>query len=159
MLFPPQGLTPDVDYHPLMSGGHDRSALGVMSGDYDMAPVASDVFDRMVRRGTVSGADIRIIYRSPVFPTSSFAYAHDLRPDLIERLKVCFFKFRFPPEMLREFNGSDRFIPITYKEHWAVVREIAEKSGTRYTRAAFENESRWEAATRAAKKKQSPFNK
>ena len=62
VLFPPQGLTPDQDYHPLMSDGHDKSALGVESGDYDMAPVASDVFYRMVARGTVkcetaAGAD------------------------------------------------------------------------------------------------------
>ena len=30
--------------------------------------------------------------------------------------------------MIKEFDGYDRFFPITYKEHWAVVREIAEKS-------------------------------
>src|SRR6185312_1734043 len=59
VLFPPQGLTPDVDYQPLMSGGHDKSALGVASGDYDMAPVASDVYNRMVERGTVPGDDLR----------------------------------------------------------------------------------------------------
>ena len=51
-----------------MSGGHDKSALGVLSGDYDMAPVASDVFERMVTRGTVKGDDFRIIYKSPIFP-------------------------------------------------------------------------------------------
>ena len=65
-----------------MSGGHDKSVLGVAAGDYDMAAVASDVFDRMVTRGTVKGDDFRIIYRSPIFPTSSFAYAHDLKPEL-----------------------------------------------------------------------------
>ena len=82
VLFPPEGLTPDTDYRPLMSGGHDKSALGVASGDYDMAPVASDVYTRMVTRGTITGADIRIIYTSPLFPTSSFTYAHDLKPEL-----------------------------------------------------------------------------
>jgi phosphonate transport system substrate-binding protein len=33
VLFPPEGLSPDDDYRPLMSGGHDKSALGVASGD------------------------------------------------------------------------------------------------------------------------------
>src|SRR3954463_2507771 len=78
VLFPPEGLTPDEDYKPLMSGGHDKTALGVASGDYDMGPVASDVYDRMVTRGTIKGADMRVIYRSALFPTSSFTYAHDL---------------------------------------------------------------------------------
>ena len=52
VLFPDQGLRPDTDYKPLMSGGHDKSILGVASGDYDMAAVASDVFERMASRGT-----------------------------------------------------------------------------------------------------------
>jgi phosphonate transport system substrate-binding protein len=156
VLFPPQGLRPDVDYRPLMSGGHDKSALGVASGDYDMAPVASDVYYRMVDRGTIKGADIRVIYKSPLFPTSSFTYAHDLRPELAERVKACFFKFRFTPEMIKEFNGNDRFFPINYKEHWAVVRDIAEKTGTPYNKAAYDREAKREAEARAKRQKQSP---
>ncbi len=121
VLFPPEGLKPDEDYKPLMSGGHDKSTLGVRSGDYDMAPVASDVFERMVVRGTVSGDEFRVIYKSPIFPTSSFAYAHDLKPELAAKIKQCFLTFRFTPEMTKEFNGDDRFAPITYKETWAVA--------------------------------------
>src|SRR5207248_342995 len=48
VLYPPEGLKPNEDYKPMMSGGHDKSALGVASGDYDMAGVASDVFERMI---------------------------------------------------------------------------------------------------------------
>ena len=151
VLFPPQGLEPGKDFQPVMSGGHDKSVLGVAEGDYDMAPVASDVFDRMVIRGTVKASDFRIIYRSPVFPTSSFAYAHDLTPALAQKLQECFFSFRFTPEMQKEFNGDDRFRRITYKDDWAVVREIAEKSGTPYNKAAFEAEAAREAAAAARK--------
>src|SRR5438093_8128340 len=45
VLYPPEGLKPNEDYKAMMSGGHDKSALGVASGDYDMAGVASDVFE------------------------------------------------------------------------------------------------------------------
>jgi phosphonate transport system substrate-binding protein len=148
VLFPPEGLRPDEDYRPLMSGGHDKSALGVAAGDYDMAPVASDVFYRMVERGTVNGGDFRVIYKSPLFPTSSFAYAHDLKPDLAKTIRDCFFAFRFPPEMVRDFQGYDRFFPITYKEHWALVREIAEKTGAPFTRPNYDAEARREAEQR-----------
>lgn len=152
VLFPAEGLAPDADYKPLMSGGHDKSVLGVQSGDYDMAAVASDVFERMATRGTVKAEDFRIVFRSAVFPSSSFAYAHDLAPALADKIKACFFEFRFPPEMVKEFNGDDRFRPITYKDNWAVVREVAEKSGTPYNKAAYEADAKREAeaAARAA---------
>jgi len=144
-----------VDYRPLMSGGHDKSALGVASGDYDMAPVASDVYTRMVARGTIKGEDIRIIYRSPLFPTSSFTYAHDLKPELAAKIRECFFNFRFPPEMVKEFDGNDRFFPINYLEHWKVVRDIAEATGTPFNKAAYDAEAKREAEARA-KAKQAP---
>lgn len=151
VLFPEQGLKPGEDYQPVFSGGHDKTALGVGAGDYDAGPVASDVFNRMVDRGTIKAEDYRIIYKSEVFPTSSFAYAHDLKPELAEKIKQCFYDFRFPPEMQKEFNSDDRFFPITYQKEWAVVRNVAEKSGTPYNKAAYEKETAREAE--AAKKK------
>ena len=159
VLFPAEGLNPDQDYKPLMSGGHDKSALGVASGDYDMAPVASDVFRRMVDRGSVRQDDFRIIYTSPLFPTSSFAHAHDLKPDLLKKLKECFFSFRFTPDMIKEFTGNDRFFPINYKEHWAVVRDIAEKTGTPFNKAAYEAETKRENEALAKKQQQAPAPK
>ena len=154
VLFPAEGLRPNEDYRPLMSGGVDKSVLGVLADDYDMAGVASDVFDRMVKRGTVKADDFRIIYKSPVFPTSAFAYAYDLKPDLAKTIIGCFFAFRFPDSMQKEFSGMDRFVPITYRETWKVVREIAEASGTSYTQAAHDAESQREAEARATKQQQ-----
>jgi phosphonate transport system substrate-binding protein len=154
VLYPPEGLRPDTDYTPLMSGGHDKSAVGVLSGDYDMAGVASDVFDRMVARGTIKADDFRTIFTSPIFPTSSFAYAHDLHPELIRRIRACFFGFHFPAAMQKEFNGDDRFYPITYKDTWKVVREIAEASGTAYNKAAYEAENKREAEALAKRRRQ-----
>lgn len=156
VLFPDQGLKVDEDYKPLMSGGHDKSVLGVGSGDYDMAAVASDVYDRMVTRGTIKGSDYRIIFRSAVFPTSSFAHAHDLKPELANKIKECFYNFRFPPEMTKEFNGDDRFLPINYQRNWAVVRDVAEKSGTPYNKAAYEAEAKREAEAQARRQQQAP---
>ncbi len=154
VLFPPLGLTPDTDYKPLMSGGHDKSALGVQSGDYDMAPVASDVYERMVGRDTIKGDEMRVIYKSAIFPTSSFALTYDLKPELFAKIKECFFNFRFPPSMVKEFNGDDRFVEITYKDTWAVVRDVAEKTGTPYNKAAYDAEVKREAEALAKKQQQ-----
>ncbi len=76
-----------------------------------MAGVASDVFERMVTRGTVKLDDFRIIFKSPIFPTSSFAYAYDLKPDLAKKITDCFFALPLPGSMQKEFNGDDRFCP------------------------------------------------
>jgi len=152
-LFPSLGLTPETDYKVLYSGKHDNSVMGVSTGDYDAAPVASDVFKRMAERGQVKADDFRIIYRSELFPTSSFAYAHDLEPGLRDRMLKCFYDFRFTPEMQKAFDGADRFVPITYLKDWAIVRKVAEGSGEKFNRAAFDDLSKKEAA--AATKKAS----
>lgn len=151
VLFPPEGLTPDKDYKVLFSGGHGQSVKGVESGDYDAAPVASDVFKRMATRGEVKADDFRIIYESPLFPTSSFAYAHDLHPDFAKTLTKCFYDYRFPPEMQKTFGGADRFFPISYQKDWAVVRKVAEETGTPFNRSAYDKEAAREEAARKKK--------
>ncbi|KQY13074.1 phosphonate ABC transporter substrate-binding protein [Rhizobium sp. Root73] len=128
-LFPVNGLTPDIDYKPIMSGAHDKSVMGVVSGDYDMAAVASDVLQRLVERGAVDPKAIRVLYESPLFPTSAFAHAHDLHPDLTKKLKTCFFAFHFPPEMTAAFNGDEEFLPVRYDAAWQTVREVVAAVG------------------------------
>lgn len=143
-FFPAAGLTPDTDYRVVFSGGHDRSVMGVNSGDYDAAPVASDVFNRMVARGQVRRENFRIIWQSDPFPTSSFALAHDLRPELAQRIRQCFYDFRFPEAMRRDLGGNDRFWPATYARDWAPVRAVADAVNAPYNRAAWDAESRRE---------------
>ncbi|MDH5245070.1 MAG: phosphate/phosphite/phosphonate ABC transporter substrate-binding protein [Betaproteobacteria bacterium] len=152
-LFPAEGLVPDKDYKVLYSGKHDQSILGVNSGDYDAAPVASDVFIRMAHRGQIKEADFRVIYRSGKFPTSSFAYAHDLDPKLADRMLTCFYDYRFPPEMQKAFEGADRFFPINYKSTWEVIRIVAKGSGENFDRAAYDKLAKTEAEAAAKKKK------
>ena len=154
VFFPEHGLMPETDYKPLMSGGHDKSVLGVLRGDFDMAPVASDILERMIARGDVKATDVRVIYESQLFPTASFSIAHDLKPELAAAIRTCMLGYRMPESMSRELNGVDRFTPITYKETWAPIRDVAERSGTPYNKAAYEARAKREAE--AAKKAAGP---
>jgi len=156
VMFPDAGLKPDEDYKPLMSGGHDKSILGVSLGDYDMAPVASDIFDRMTARGQVKAGAWRIIWQSELFPTSSYSISHDLKPALAARLKECLLDYKFTEEMKKEYAGEDRFLPMTYKETWRSIREVAEKSGTPYNRAAYDSVAKREAEAAAQRQQQAP---
>jgi phosphonate transport system substrate-binding protein len=137
-LFPRLGVTPEKDYKITFSGKHDQSILGVQSGDYEAATVASDVFERMAKRGQIKEEDFRVVYRSQKFPTSSFAYAHDLEPVFRERMLKCFYDYRFTDEMKKAFDGADRFYPITYSKDYAVVREVADAGGEKFNREAYD---------------------
>ncbi|VFS53362.1 phosphate/phosphite/phosphonate ABC transporters, periplasmic binding protein [Budvicia aquatica] len=128
--------------------------MGVLSGDYDAAPVASDVYERMVEAGRVKAADFRTIYTSARFPTSAFGYAYDLDPELVAKIKDAFTTYRFPPEMQETFGGADRFYAINYKDDWGVVREIASATGTAYSKNGLQQLAEKEAADAAKKKRE-----
>ena len=145
-LFPPLGIVPDTDYTVVYSGKHDQSILGVTHGDYDAAPVASDVFDRMAKAERINADDFRIIYKSPRFPTSSFGIAHDLNPELAQKIIKAFNDFRFTPEMQKTFGGADRFVSITYEKDWKVIRDIAASTGTSYNHEDLKKMAEKEAA-------------
>ena len=140
-LFPNQGVVPGEDYEIVFSGSHDNSILGVVAGDYDAAPVASEVVERMAARGLYDPEEVRIIYETDPFPTTSYNYAHNLHPDLVEKIKEAFFTFDFTGTALGdEFEGLTQFVPIEYQRDWAIIREIQEVNGVTYTPANLEAE-------------------
>jgi len=133
-LFPDLGVVPGEDYEVTYSGSHDQSMLGVVAGDYDAAPVASEVVDRMAERGLYDPEEVRIVWESDPFPTTSYAYAHDLAPELKESIEEAFFSFDFEGTALgEEFTGVSKFIPITYEDQWRVIRQIQRANGVEYT--------------------------
>ena len=133
-LFPDLGVVPDQDYEVTYSGSHDQSMLGVVAGDYDAAPVASEVVDRMAERGLYDPAEVRIVWESDPFPTTSYGVAHDLTPELKDKIKEAFFSYDFTGTALgEEFSGVSKFVPITYKDQWAVIRQIQSANGVEYT--------------------------
>lgn len=133
-LFPKEGIVPGEDYEVVYSGSHDQSILGVAAGDYDAAPVASEVVDRMIDRGVIDPSELKIVYESKSFPTTSYTYAHNLDPELAEKIKEAFFTFELEGTALgEEFSGVTQFVPITYKEDWEVIRDIQAANGVTYT--------------------------
>ena len=133
-LFPGLGIVPDTDYEVTYSGSHDQSMLGVVAGDYDAAPVASEVVERMAARGLYDPKEVRIVWESASFPTTSYNYAYNLNPDLVKKIKEAFYTFDFRGTALGdEFEGVEKFVPITYQENWSVIREIQKANGVQYT--------------------------
>ncbi|MFQ5785177.1 MAG: phosphate/phosphite/phosphonate ABC transporter substrate-binding protein [Alphaproteobacteria bacterium] len=137
-LFKAMGVVPDKDYEVIYSGKHDNSIMGVANGDYDAAPVASSVLDRMIDKGQLKREDIRVIWQSDLFPTTSFGLAYNLKPELQKKIVDAFLTFDWKGSGLEKEFGkqADRFIPITFKKQWDVIRTIQRENGVRYTQEA-----------------------
>jgi len=127
-------LLPERDFEPAFSGKHDNSILGVANKDYPAAAVANSVLNRMIARGVVKKEQIKSIYKSQTFPTTGYGIAHNLKPELQEKIKEAFFSFKWEGTKLQaEFKNEGQFLPITFKEHWEVIRKIDAANGVTYT--------------------------
>ena len=134
VLFAALGVKPGVDYEVVFSGKHDNSIMGVVNKDYDAAPVANNVVDRMQARGMFKKDDIRVVYESRPFPRTAFGVAHDLPQDLQDKIKQAFLSFDFKASKLaKEFKDSRAFIQINYAQDWKNIRDIQKATGATYT--------------------------
>ena len=130
-------LEPGKDYEPVFSGKHDNSIIGVANKDYPVAAIANSVLLRMLARNVIKKEQLVTIYKSQTFPTTGYGYVYNLEPKLAAKVKEAFFSFNWDgTDLLKEFQTSEppqeKFLPITYKQHWEVVREIDKAMGVKY---------------------------
>lgn len=127
-------LLPERDFTPVFSGKHDNSILGVANKDYPAAAIANSVLVRMIARNVVKADQLKTIYKSQTFPTTGYGIAYNLKPELQDKIKQAFFSFDWQGTKLqKEFKKEGQFVPITFKEQWAVIRKIDQANGVRYT--------------------------
>ncbi len=128
-------MIPDRDFEPVFSGKHDNSILGVANKDYPAASIANSVMHRMISRDVIKDDQVVSLYTSQTFPTTGYGTAHNLTPELQEKIRNAFFNFDWEGTSLEaEFSKSNegQFIPITYKEFWDVIRKIDAANGVSY---------------------------
>ncbi|PVB62347.1 phosphate/phosphite/phosphonate ABC transporter substrate-binding protein [Labrenzia sp. 011] len=129
------GMEAGKDFEAAFSGKHDNTILGVANKDYPAGAIANSVRKRMIAREVISDDQVKIIYTSQTFPTTGYGVAHNLTPDLQEKIKEAFETFEWEGSSLEaEFSksGEAQFIPITFKDNWAVIRQIDEANGVSY---------------------------
>lgn len=125
-------LIPNRDFKTTFSGNHDNSILGVANKDYDAAAIANPIKYHLIKREMIKQEDTTVLYQSQKFPTTSYGHVFNLKPALAEKVKESFMSFQWdnpdgsPTSLKVEFSSSNegQFIPITYQEHWNVVRRI-----------------------------------
>ena len=125
------------DFEAVFSGKHDNSILGVANKDYVAAAIANSVKARMIARDVVKPEQLEVIYKSQTFPTTSYGYVYNLKPELAAKVKDAFFTFNWEGSNLqKEFSKGkppqEKFMPINYKDYWQVVRDIDKAMGVSY---------------------------
>ncbi|WP_253061684.1 phosphate/phosphite/phosphonate ABC transporter substrate-binding protein [Cobetia sp. Dlab-2-AX] len=124
-----------TDFTPVFSGKHDNSILGVANHDYVAAAVANSVMGRMEDRGVIEADQIKTLYTSQTFPTTSYGVAYNLTPELQARIKDAFMSFPWEGSSLAaEFSesGEAQFVPISFQKEWEVIRKIDDANNVQY---------------------------
>jgi phosphonate transport system substrate-binding protein len=129
------GLLPGRDFGIRYSGGHEESIRGLARGTFEAIAVANDVLKRAISDGTIKPAQFRSIYKSENFPTAAIGYEFNLKPELAGEIRAAILDFDWKGTGLeKQFGPSNetRFVPVDYKNDWALVRRIDDSIGFPY---------------------------
>jgi phosphonate transport system substrate-binding protein len=124
-------IEPEKDYVIRMSQEHDKSIEGIAKGEYQAAAVASDMLARAEASGAISKDKYRSIYKSESFPSAALGYIYNLKPELAAKVKEALLTYDMKGSPLEsDFVMADqtKFVPVTYKTDWALIRSIDELS-------------------------------
>lgn len=96
-LYPQAGLKKaglkDGSYTKVMAGGHDASALSVASGNCDAGFADNTMVDTLlIQKGKVKKGELKVVWKSPVIPSSPVAVSTDLSGKLRRQLADVFTK-------------------------------------------------------------------
>ena len=119
-------MQPERDYDWGFSLGHEESIKGIAAGKFAVAPIASDVLERMAARGEVENDAVRSIYESQIFPPATVGYLANLKSDLRDGIKQALMDFDWAGTGIETEFGGGKFVPVNYKDDWAETRKIDE---------------------------------
>jgi phosphonate transport system substrate-binding protein len=132
-LFANQGVVPEEDYEVSYSGGHQQGSLGVANGDYEAAPLCSTCFARVARDGQLDPTQLKTVYASEPFPTTSFSYVNTLHPDIQEGVRKAFLDFDYQDTSIaEEFEGRGTWVEIDYATVYDIILQIQESLEVEY---------------------------
>lgn len=135
------GFLPVRDYELRYSGSHEASIEAIAAAASNpsgqaaqLAAVASDILAREIARGTIRKDQFRELATSEKFPAGTLGLAHDLKPELAEKIRSAIVGFTFKGTSLeRALAPEGSFVRVTYKDDFALVRRIDDETGNKHT--------------------------
>ena len=76
-----------------------------------------------------------MIYKSELFPTAAIGVTYLLKPELTEKIKNTLLNFKWEDTGLQDLfgiTGESKFVPINFKDDWALIRKIDDTIGRKY---------------------------
>ena len=135
MLLNEFGLRPRKDYDWNFAYKHENAIRMTAKGECEAAAVASDLLAAAINRGDIKESDVRVIYKSPSFPPAAVGCLYNLRPELLGKIKSALLSCDWKQVGLNERvigGGATKFVPISYREAFATVRQIDDTMGVRH---------------------------
>jgi len=132
LLHADQGIDPERDYLFRTTNDHKTSIEGIANKQYQAAAVAGDVLARELARGAIKKEQYRTIFKSESFPSAALGYAYNLKPELADKVREAILSFDMKgTELEQEFApvSQTAFLPVTYKNDWALIRRIDDSCG------------------------------
>jgi phosphonate transport system substrate-binding protein len=132
LLHADYGIDPERDYLFRTTNDHKVSIEGVANKQYQAAAVAGDVLAREESRGAIKKNQYRTIYKSESFPSAALGYAYNLKPELAAKVKEAILSFDMKGSELEQELApvsQSTFIPVVYKNDWALIRRIDDACG------------------------------
>jgi len=118
------GLDPEEDMEVQFSGGHDATAMAVKNKKVDAGAMASDVYERMERKGLIGPDSVIIFKKSDPLPLSPWAYRSDLPQGIKDKLKKALLAVNEKAPETLEGTGFARFKEVGDSKY-DVIRDVA----------------------------------
>lgn len=118
------GLDPNKDMKVQFSGGHDATALAVKNKQVDAGAMASEVYERLIKKNIISPDEVIVFLKSEPLPLDPWAYRKDLPQDLKDKVKKALLEIdQKAPDALKGTSF------IKFKEvddsRYDVIRDVA----------------------------------
>ena len=82
-------------------------------------------------KGTIQANQYRTIWKSESFPSAAIGYVYNVKPELAAKIKEAILTFDIKGTALEADFGDQsqsKFVPVSYKNDWALIRRIDEES-------------------------------
>lgn len=118
------GLNPEKDLKVQFSGGHDATAMAVKNKKVDAGAMASEVYDRLVKKNVITPEEIVIFAKSDPLPLDPWSYRKDLPEDLKQKVKEALLQIDQKAPQALQGTGFIKFKPVE-DSRYDVIRDVA----------------------------------
>ena len=118
------GFNPEEDMEVQFSGGHDATAMAVKNNKVDAGAMASEIYERMEKKGLIGPDSVIIFKKSDPLPLDPWAYRSDLPQEVKDKLKEALLAVDKKAPGVLQGTGFAKFKAVRDSKY-DVIRDVA----------------------------------